>query len=164
MKKNYKMKKTISMKMFITELGESFSEHMKKRLMELDIRSVLTRKEDSNVLDLKHVEHTKHECHCNPENPLETCEKEYDYGQFLVIDDSLYFSSSCIENDKVVQSPIVDEIYNTLFSETAVSESGSTGKKIDDSNIDYLIDTLLTVFPQVSKEYISIMSKYYHKK
>lgn len=163
-KKNYKMKKTISMKMFIAEFGENFSEHMKERLMELDIRSVLTRNEDSNVLDLKHVEHIKHKCQSNSENPQDTCEKEYDYGQFLVLDGSLYFSECCIENEKVVQSPVVSEIYNKLASSTAVSESGSTGKLIDDSNIDYLIDTLLTVFPEVSKEYTSIMSKYYNKK
>lgn len=160
MKKNYRMKKTISMKMFISELGESFSEHMKERLMELDIRSVLTRKEDNNVLDLKHVEHTKHKCQSDPGNSTETSEKEYDYGQLLVMDGCLYFSESCFENDRVVQSPVVSKIYNALNSETAVSESGITGKKIDDSNIDYLIDTLLTVFPEVSKEYISIISKY----
>jgi hypothetical protein len=51
-----------------------------------------------------------------------------------------------------------------LSSETAVSESGIMGKKVDDSNIDYVIDTMLTVFPQVTKEYMSIMSKYYKKK
>lgn len=164
MKKNYRMKKTISMKMFIAEFGEFFSEHMKKRLMELDIRSVLTRKEISNVLDLKHVEHTKHKCHCNPEDPAEITEREYVYGQFLVLNGSLYFSKSCLENDKVVQSPVADEIFNNLSSETAVSETGVIGKKIDDDNIDYLIDTLLTVFPQVSKEYVSIMSKYFKKK
>ena len=61
MKKNYKMKKTISLKMFIAEFGENFSDHMKKRLLELEVRCVLTRKEDSNKLDLKHVEHTQHE-------------------------------------------------------------------------------------------------------
>ena len=44
MKKNYKMKKTISMKMFVSELGENFSDHMKEKLLELDIRCVLTRK------------------------------------------------------------------------------------------------------------------------
>lgn len=164
MKKNYKMKKTISMKMFIAEFGESFSEHMKSKLMELDIRSVLTRKEESNILDLKHVEHTKHECQGNPENTKGVCQKEYDFGQFIVIDGSLYFSESCVESEKVVESPIVSEIYNNLTSETAVSETGIVGKKLDDSNIDYVIDTILTVFPEVSKEYISIMSKYYNKK
>ena len=163
MKKNYKMKKTISMKLFIAELGESFSEHMKNRLMELEIRCVLTRREESNILDIKHVEHTKHEC--DSESALDTCEKEYTFGQFLVIEGSLYFSENCIESDKVMQSHIVNEIYNSLSSETAVEpETGFIGKKVDDSNIDYVIDTILTVCPQVSKEYVSIMSKYYKKK
>lgn len=164
MKKNYKMKKTISMKMFIGELGELFSEHMKNKLMELDMRSVLTRKEESNILDLKHVEHIKHECTSNAEDNTSTCQKEYHYGQFLVIDGALYFSESYVENENVAVSPIVSEIYNNLTSETGVTETGVVGKKVDDSNINYVIDTLLTVFPQVSKEYISIMSKYYNKK
>lgn len=164
MKKNYRMKKTISMKMFISELGQSFSEYMKNKLMELDIRSVLTRKDENNILDLMHVEHTKHECQGNTGKTQGICQKEYDYGQFLVIDGSLYFSESCVENEKVVKSPIVSEIYNNLSSETAVTETGISGKKVDDSNIDYIVDTLLTVFPQVSEEYISIMSKYYKKK
>lgn len=164
MKKNYKMKKTISMKMFIAELGGSFSEHMKSKLMELDMRSVLTRKEESNILDLKHVEHTKHECQSNSEGTNAVCQKEYNYGQFLVIDDSLYFSESCVEDEKVVESPIVKEIYNNLTSETGVTETGVVGKRLDDSNIDYVIDTLLTIFPQVSQEYTNIISKYYTKK
>ena len=164
MKKNYKMKKTISMKLFISELGESFSEHMKDRLMELEIRCVLTRREESTILDLKHVEHTKHEYQGDSESALDTFQKEYAYGQFLVIEGSLYFSENCIESEKVIQAPIVSEIYNSLNSETAVSESGIMGRKVDDSNIDYVIDTILTVFPQVTKEYMSIMSKYYKKK
>lgn len=164
MKKNYRMKKTISMKMFIGEFGGAFSEHMKSKLMELDMRSVLTRKEESNILDLKHVEHTKHECVSNSEGIAKTCLKEFNYGQFLVIDGALYFSESYIENENVALSPIVSEIYNNLTSEINTTETGVAGKKVDDSNINYVIDTLLTVFPQVSKEYTSIMSKYYNKK
>ena len=60
-KKNHKMKRTISIKQFNTEFGEDFSKHMKQRLLELGKRCILTRTE-SNILDLKHIEHTKYDC------------------------------------------------------------------------------------------------------
>ncbi|MBV7276033.1 hypothetical protein JMF89_07300 [Clostridiaceae bacterium UIB06] len=151
MKKNYKMKKTISMKMFINEFGENFSEHMKSRLLELEVRSVLTRKEDEYRLDIKHVEHTQHD--------FDNLQKEYVYGEFLVIDDSLYFSDKCIENNYVIQAPIVDTIYNNLSSDGIILDGDNKAKKIDDNNIDYIVDTLLTVFPDVTQSYLNIISE-----
>jgi len=155
-KKNYKMKKTISIKMFIGELGKSFSEHMKNRLLELEVRCVLTRKEE-NILDLKHVEHTQYACDLNSENNSNIDEKEYVYGQFIVIDDVLYFSDKCVENDSVMQSPIVNNIFNSLSGEVMVFDEDIKGKKIDDSNIDYVIDSILSVCPQVSQSYLDIV-------
>lgn len=154
-KKNYKMKKTISMKMFISEFGKDFSEHMKKRLMELDVRCVLTRKEYENVLDFKHVEHTMFDC--TQDSTLEPCQKEYTYGELIVVEDILYFSEKCIENDKIMQSSIVNEIYNSLDSEDAIIFNETNAKKIDDTNIDYVIDTMLTVYPEVSQKYKDII-------
>ncbi|WP_035288901.1 hypothetical protein [Clostridium sp. KNHs214] len=153
MRKNYNMKKTISTKRFISELGQNFSEHIKARLLELELRCVLTRKEESNILDLKHVEHTKYPC-SSPE-----CEKEYVYAQFIVEEDELYFSNQCLENDKVMQSPIVNTVYNTLTTENKIFDNGSSGKKIDDSNIDYVVDSLLSVCPDVSKRYMEVLQQ-----
>ena len=147
-KRNYNMKKTISMKKFIAELGESFSDHMKKRLLELEVRCVLTRKEDNNILDIKHVEHTKQDG------------KEFVYGQFVVVEGVLYFSESHMESDEVMISPIVSTIYNTLESETITTDDGNIVKKVDDSNIDYVLDQILSVCPPVSQAYLDIMSKY----
>jgi len=153
-KKNYKMKKTISMKMFISEFGQSFSEHMKERLMELEVRCVLTRKEEENRLDFKHVEHTMFDC--NTDNNTGICQKEYVYGQLIVVEGILYFSEKCIEDTGVMQSPIVNKIYNSLDSNDIVSFSDIQAKKIDDNNIDYVIDTMLTVYPDVSQRYKDI--------
>jgi hypothetical protein len=111
MAKNYKMKKTIAMKQFVKEFEQSLSEHMKNRLLELEIRCVLTRREESNILDIKHVEHTKYDC--SPENALDTCQKEYVFGQLIVIDNVLYFSKSSMENEQVMLSPVVESIYNS---------------------------------------------------
>lgn len=155
MKKNYNMKKTISMKGFISEFGQNFSEHMKKRLLDLEIRTVLTRKDYSNKLDIKHVEHTKYPC--NDNSSLTNCEKEYAYGQLVIIDDQLYFADECVENEKVMQSPIVNTIYNSLDEKDMIITEDTTAKKIDDTNIDYLIDTLLTTCPEVSKRYLQIV-------
>lgn len=155
MKKNYKMKKTISMKMFISELGEIFSDHMKEKLLELQIGSVLTRKEDSNRLDLKHVEHKQHDC--ISEDDLSTCEKEYTYGQFLVIDGELYFTNKCTESTQVMQSPIVNTIFNSLSSEGMITDEEYSAKKVDNNNIDYVIDTILSVFPEVSQAHLDIV-------
>ena len=139
MKKNYNMKKTIAMKGFIAEFGEIFSEKMKKRLLELEIRTVLTRKEHRNDLDSKNLE------------------KEYTYGQFVITDENLYFSNNCVENEKVMQSPIVNTIYNSLDDEDMLIDEDTTAKKIDDTNIDYVIDTLLTACPEVSQRYLKIV-------
>lgn len=153
MKKNYKMKKTISIKMFIEELGKNFSEHMKKRLLELEVRCVLTRK-DEFVLDLKHVEHTQHDCDSS------TVQKEYVYGQFMVDEEGiLYFSDKCMKNDSVMQSPIVNSIFNSLSGEVMIFDEDSKAKKIDDSNIDYVIDSILSVCPQVSQSYLDIVKE-----
>lgn len=153
-KKNYRMKRTISMKGFIAELGDNFSEHMKKRLMELEIRCVLTRKEDEYRVDIKHVEHTKYD---NAENNSGISQKEYAYGQFVVNEGTLYFSDSCLESTEVMQSPIVNTIYDSLSSEGMITDENGGAKKIDDSNIDYLIDSILAVCPQVSQKYIDIV-------
>jgi hypothetical protein len=148
LKKNYNMKKTISMKKFIAELGENFSDHMKKRLLELEVRCVLTRKEENNILDIKHVEHTKQD------------DKEYVFGQFIVVEGVLYFSENHMEDKEVMPSPIVTTIYNSLNSESMTFEDGNTGKIVDDSNIDYILDEILSVCPPVSQAYLDIMSKY----
>lgn len=153
-KKNYKLKRTISMKQFIAEFGENFSEHIKNRLLELDVRCVLTREEDENRLDLKHVEHTKFDCISDNSN---SSKKEYTYGEFVVIDGILYFSEKCIENSSVMQSPIVDTVYASLSNDDSLVFGNTSLKKVDDSNIDYLIDTILTVYPEVSQRYIEIL-------
>ncbi|MCY6957279.1 hypothetical protein [Clostridium brassicae] len=154
MKKNYKIKKTISIKQFISEFGESLSKHMKKRLLDLEVRSVLTRKEDNYRLDLKHVEHTQYNCHSSNSD---TCKKEYAYASFVIIDNTLYFSEKCLESDAVMQSPIVSTIYNNLDSENMVCDKDINAKLINDDNIDYIIDTILTVCPEVSQKYIDIV-------
>ena len=83
--------------------------------------------------------------------------KEYVYGQFLVIDEALYFSDKCIESDLVMQSPIVNTIFNSLSGEVMIFDEDSKGKKVDDSNIDYVIDSILTVCPEVSQSYLDIV-------
>lgn len=153
-KKNYKLKKTISMKQFISEFGENFSDHVKKRLLELEVRCVLTRETDENRLDLKHVEHTKFDSKCDNPNGSK---KEYAYGEFVVIDGLLYFSEKCIENATVMQSPIVSTVYTSLSSDNSMFFGDTALKKVDDTNIDYLIDTMLTVYPEVSQRYIEIL-------
>lgn len=153
MKRVYKVKKTISIKRFLTEFGEEFSEHIKERLLDLEVRCVLTRKEQNNRLDIKHVEHTKYDCETKSNS-----KKEYDYGQFLVIEGILYYSEGCTENADVMQSPVVNEIFNSLNTEDMVCDSDINAKKVDDSNIDYVIDTILKVCPEVSQKYLNIVN------
>lgn len=160
MRRNYKIKKTISMKKFISEFGADFSEHMKNRLLELEIRTVLTREENYNKFDLKHVEHTQYDFQENLDNPSDTCKKEYVYGEFMSVDGALYFCKNCSKNPKLMESPVVDGIYESLSSEDMLSDDGSNAKKINDSNIDFVVDTLLKACPQVSQSYLKIMSKY----
>lgn len=158
MRRNYNIKKTVSMKMFIAEFGENFSEHMKKRLLELEMRSLLTRKDDIYSFTLKHVEHIKYKFTADAnETSKSVCEKEYAYAQFKVIDDILYFSEKCTEGPELMEAPIVQTIFNALTAEGMVSDADCNAKKVDDSNIDYVIDTLLTVFPDVTQKYKDIL-------
>lgn len=154
MRRAYNMKRTISMRQFIAEFGEEFSEAMKKRLLELGKRCVLTRKEDTFVLDLKHVEHTQYECAVTSE---ETCKKEYAYGEFIVNEGKLYFSEKCVENDNIMQSPIVGSIYKNLSDKDMYFENDKNGKLVNDNNIDYVIDNILKVCPPVSKAHMDIV-------
>lgn len=156
MKKNYNMKKTISMKRFISELGENFSKHMKNRLLDLEIRCVLTRKEDDEFrLDIKHVEHTKYPC--SIENPTTSDQKEYVYGQLIVVDGDLYFSETCTEGANIMESPVVRDLYHSLQSSSITFDTGCSAKKLDDSNIDFVIDTIISVCPDISDSYRAIV-------
>ena len=159
-KKNYKMKKTISMKQFITEFGEDITKKMKKKLLELWPRCILTRDENSNILDLKHVEHIQYDCNSADNGGSETCQKEYAYGQFIINDGNLYFSEKCLESDTVMKMPEVDAIFSSLNSEDIYFDEGIKAKKVDDDNIDYVIDNILTVCPEVSPEHLAIVSRY----
>lgn len=154
-KKNYKIKRTISMKQFISQYGENFSEHMKQRLMELEVRCVLTRKDDEDVLDLKHVEHTKF--NSNADENVPSSKKEYVYGQFVVEENNLFFSKNCVESKDVMEAPIVSTIFNSLSENGMITLNEQIVKKVNDSNIDYIIDTLLTVYPEVSQKYKDII-------
>lgn len=158
-KRIYNMKKTISMRQFIAELGENFTEPMKTRLLELGQRCVLTRKEENNRLDLKHIEHTQHECACEGDNDADNCLKEFSYGQFVVEEGILYFSEKCFESTVVMQSPKVSLIYNSLNTDAITTEDGSSAKKIDDSNIDFVVDSILKVCPEVSQKHLDIVNE-----
>ena len=158
MKKVYRMRKTVSMKQFITEFGGDFPKHTKQRLLELGGRCVLTRKEESFILDIRHVEHTKYKS--NPEDVTSGSQKEYAFGQLIAYEGALYFSEDCLENDTIMQAPIVSSIYNSLSSEELTLEGDIKGKKVDDENIDYVIDNILTVCPEVSPEHMAIISRY----
>ena len=154
------MKKTISMKLFVTEFGEKFSKHMKQRLLELGPRCVLTRKEKSYILDLKHVEHGKFECSDDFPDDGESKHKEYAFGQFIVHEGELYFSQNCIENCDVMQAPVVKEVYDSLDTEVLALEEEINGKKVVDENIDYIVDSILKVCPEISEEHLAIISRY----
>lgn len=158
MKKNYKLKKTISIRQFVVEFGEKFSKKMKTKLLELGPRCILNRKEDTNVLDLKHMEHTKHDNSCNITDEL--VQKEFIYAQFIMRDGILYFSEKCDVGNDAMESPCVGAIYASIDSEDMLTEEGINAKKIDDSNVDQVVDSILKVCPEVSAEHMAIISKY----
>lgn len=139
--------------MFIEEFGENFSEHVKARLMELDVRTLLTRKDKYNELDITHVEHIKHQV----ANASELYKKEYVYGELVAFEENVYFCNECIENDEIVKADIVDEIYNSLSEDNLVYDEEKKLKVLNDENIDYVVDSILKVCPQVSEKYISIV-------
>ncbi|MGE5629938.1 MAG: hypothetical protein ACM3TR_02440 [Caulobacteraceae bacterium] len=160
MKKSNRTKKTLSIRQFVAEYGENFSKHMKKRISELGTRCVLTRKDMDYVLDLKHVEHTKYSC-CDSHGNSYADKKEYVYGEFVVNDGALYFSDRCLDSDSAMQVPTVKIIYDTLNSKVKSIGEYADVKEIGDDNIDYVIDSILEVCPQLSPEHMQIISRYY---
>lgn len=160
MKKIYRVKKTVSVKQFIAELGGELSAHIKKRLLELGERCVLTRRDESYILDLRHIEHTKYDC--GSKEGTDTNQKEYAFGQFIVHDGRLYFSKYCLENEDIMQSEIVDSIYDYLEGEELELEleGNIKGKLVTENNIDYIADKILTVCPEISPEHLAIISRY----
>lgn len=156
-KTNHARKSAVSIKMFIKEFGEDFSEHVKERLMDLEIRCFLTRKEIAYRFDLKHVELLQYEIASDVVEPSAPCTKEYAYGQFVVLDGKLYFSERCLENKDIMQSPMVSNIYNALNSEGIIVNEGSNLKSLDDNNIDFVVDSILSSCPEVSQSYLDIL-------
>ena len=152
----YKLKKTISMKKFISEFGDTFSPHVKARLLELEMRSVLTRKEDMNILDLKHVEHTKYK---KDGDVASSAGKEYAFGRFIAVDGDLYFSKNSTESDSIMQADKVTALYDSLENKEVILEEEFTGKKIDDTNVDSFVDGMLSFFPEVSAKYAKILKE-----
>ena len=151
----YRSKRTISVKMFISEFGGEFSEHVKTRLMELEARCFLKRDEVDYIFDLKHVEHLKYEC--DGSDTSKKNQKEYAYAQLAALEGGIYFSESCKENNETIQAPIVNTIYRNLSDDGSVFIEGRNLKKIDDNNIDYVVETLLSSCPQVSQGYLDIV-------
>lgn len=154
----YKKNSPMALKQFISEFGINFSEYMKEKLMELESRSFLTRKEIRGRFDLKHVEHIEYECTCDAQNSSHAIKKEYSYGQFEVIDNTLYFSETCSESNQVMQSPMVNTIYHSLNDEGIIFNDGRNLKKVDDKNIGYVVDSILSTCPQVSQAYLDIVN------
>lgn len=153
----YAMKKSLSIKQFISEFGESFSEVTKNKLNELESRCFLTRKDISYRFDLKHVEHIQYECTCDSEGVPATKQKEYSYGQFIAVDGVLYFSQNCLESNEVMQSPAVRTLFDSLDSEVVNLEGIGEVKKVDDSNIEYIVDNIMANCPEVSQSYLDIV-------
>lgn len=144
--------------MFISELGEDFSDHIKEKLMHLDARTFLTRKEFENRLDIKHVEHQKYDGNgVSNENDSSKSKKEYVYGELEVVEGVLYLSEKCLENKDFVQAPGVSSIYESLVSDDVIVDNGKNLKKLDDKNIDYVVDSILDICPEVSQKYIDIV-------
>ncbi|ERI94942.1 hypothetical protein HMPREF1982_00624 [Clostridiales bacterium oral taxon 876 str. F0540] len=154
---NHARKSAVSIKMFIKEFGEEFSEHVKERLMDLEVRCFLTRKDIAYRFDLKHVEHLQYEIAADAEEPSAPRSKEYAYGQFVVLDGKLYFSESCLESKDIMQSPTVSDIYNALDSEGSIFDEGRNLKRLNDSNIDFVVDSILSSCPEVSQAYLDIV-------
>ncbi|ADL52343.1 hypothetical protein [Clostridium cellulovorans] len=153
-KAKHSRKSAVSIKMFIKEFGEDFPAHVKERLMDLEVRCFLTRKEIAYRFDLKHVEHLQYQTTSDEVESSAPCSKEYAYGQFVVLDGKLYFSESCLENKDIMQSPMVSIIYNALNSEEIIELTNL--KRLDDNNIDFVVDKILSSCPEVSQSYIDI--------
>jgi hypothetical protein len=159
LKKKYNVKKTISMKMFISEFGEAFTSHTKLKLLEIGKRCVLSRKEIDYCFDIKHVEHIKHEC-SNIDNPSEIKFKEYTFGQLLVSEEFLYFSTEFIEGADTIQYPTISNIYNAMEAPEECIDGNINAKRLQDSNVNYVIDKLLEICPPLSAEYMKIIGRY----
>lgn len=154
---NNRRKTAISISTFISELGENFTDHIDKRLMELSSRCFLMRKESRYRVDLRHVEHLKYDCDCIFKGQNVKRQKEYSYGEFQVIEGELYFSDECVETSEITKSPQVSAIYDSLDSEGMITEETRNLKRVNDNNIDYIVDSIMEVCPETSQAYREIV-------
>jgi hypothetical protein len=162
LKKKHNMKKTISIAMFISEFGEAFTSHMKLKLLEIGKSCVLIREETGYSFDLKHVEHKKQHIE-NADGTSNMKLREYTYGQILVHEEILYFSMGHKDGDEQVQFPAISDLYKGLDVPAEFLQDDIEAKKIDDSNVDYLVDTLNEIYPELSPEYLKIIGRYRKK-
>lgn len=145
--------------MFISEFGEAFTSHMKSKLLDIGKSCVLIRKETGDSFDLKHVEHIKHKFN-DTDGASNIKLKEYTYGQLIVNEDVLYFSDVHNNGDDAIQFPTISDIYKELDVAAEFLEDSIEAKRIEDSNIDYLVDNLSAIYPTLSPEYLKIIGKY----
>lgn len=150
------------MSMFISEFGEAFTSHTKQKLMEIRNSCILIRKAPGDSFDIKHVEHTKHILD-NADGTSNMKPREYTFGQLLINEDLLYFSKECEETEDAIQHPAISDIYSNMDTKPEVLEDNIEGKRIEDSNVDYLVDHLTELYPPLSEEYLKIIGKYKRK-
>ena len=160
--KKHNMKKTISIAMFISEFGDAFTSHMKLKLLEIGKSCVLIRRETGYSFDLKHVEHKKEQIE-NSDGTSNLKLREYTYGQLLVHEEILYFSMGHKNGEDEVQFPTISEIYGDLNVPVEFLEDDIEAKRIEDSNVDYLVDHLNAIYPELSPEYLKIIGRYRKK-
>ncbi|MBP1744992.1 MAG: hypothetical protein H6Q58_1970 [Firmicutes bacterium] len=151
----YNFAKTISMKKFIAEFGGSYTPLIKENLLKLELRSVLTRVENMNVLNIKHVEHAKH----TSTDVSGTSEKEYIFGQLVSLEGKLYFSTACSENEKSEKCHCIDAVYDSIDRPEQLLDSGTSVKAIDDENVEQFIGGMLNCIPDVSERYLKILKE-----
>jgi hypothetical protein len=62
-----------------------------------------------------------------------------------------------LENKDFIQAPGISKIYESLENDSMIVDNGKNLKKLDDSNIDFVVDSILDVCPEVSQKYIDIV-------
>ena len=128
---------------FINQFGGSLTPFTKQELLRLDGKCILSPHKHKNRVNIELLHHNKFPATKNSGLEVIPCEKEIALGHFISHKSLFYYSKRATTNGTVMQDDVtIDTIYNSMHSEQ-IHDIDRDAKLIDDSNVTFLVDTLL---------------------
>lgn len=166
-----------TMNNLITKFKPNISPRVKEKLLELDKKGILQKEGSDNKLYI----HSKDaRMKLNP--PDSGCDSmhEFVYGHIMFIKQCVCLSGRCSLNLEVLDHPGYSQIYKLIDNKLSMNMSKLESKKeknnykkdfyikdsdrfaikINDENVDEIIDSINALLPELSEDYLKMIRKY----